>query len=345
MATASEMRALAVQYMKDRVKKNSYTQDSKRTYFFGYPDNKVGNTSQKGYSDCSAAVMKAIQAAAGISIGSNTSAQINNRLKKGLVVDQTDGYYPNEDNLLPGDCLYFKGNTSHPLDVGHVEMYIGNGQCIGHGGGTGPTIKNMRDYCKSRATSKRRYFMAIRWILSDNDKLTAGAVSNTSYKGKGIGTATAKSTMHVRSGSGTSCKSYGTIKKGTKVEVLEILSSGWYKIVWEDSACGYAYTSNKGGKYYTYKANATASSGAPAAADKVDAAQGFDTSLAGTYTTTGKLNMRTGAGTSKKITGVIPKGTKVMNYGYYNTASNGVKWLLVEYAGKIGFCSSNYLKK
>lgn len=168
MATATEKRAQAVAYMKSRAKKNSYTQGSNRTYFFGKPDNIPGNTSQKGYSDCSSAVGAAIRAAAGISIGSNTSAQINNRAK-GIVVHTTDGYYPDESKLLPGDCLYFKGNTSHPMDVGHVEMYTGPNECYGHGSGTGPTKKNLREYCESRGNSKKRYFMAIRWILDDGD--------------------------------------------------------------------------------------------------------------------------------------------------------------------------------
>lgn len=168
MATATEKRAQAVAYMKSRAKKNSYTQGGNRIYFFGKPDNIPGNTTQSGYSDCSSAMMQAILAAAGINIGSNTSAQINNRAK-GIVVHETDGYYPDESKLLPGDALYFKGNTSHPLDVGHVEMYTGPNECYGHGSGTGPTKKNLKDYCKSRATSKKRYFMAIRWILDDGD--------------------------------------------------------------------------------------------------------------------------------------------------------------------------------
>ena len=168
MATATELRTKAVDYMTSRKGLNSYTQGGKRTYFFGYPDNKVGNTTQKGYSDCSSAVRAAIKAATGIDIGSNTSAQINNRTKKGIVVHTTDGYFPDESKLLPGDCIYFKGNTSHPLDVGHVEMYIGNGKCCGHGSGTGPKIRNMKDYCQSRANSKKRYFMAIRWIKEEN---------------------------------------------------------------------------------------------------------------------------------------------------------------------------------
>ena len=167
MATATEMRNKAVDLMVSRKGMNSYTQGGNRVYFFGKPDNKPGNTTQKGYSDCSSAVRAAIKAATGIDIGSNTSAQINNRTKKGVVVHSTDGYYPDESQLLPGDCLYFKGNKSHPLDVGHVEMYIGNGKCCGHGSGTGPKVRNMHDYCKSRASSTRRYFMAIRWIFDD----------------------------------------------------------------------------------------------------------------------------------------------------------------------------------
>ena len=140
MATmdAKALRELAAGYMKSRKGKNSYTQGGNRVYFFGKPDNEPGNTTQRGYSDCSSAVRASIRAAAGIDIGSNTSAQINNR-GKGAVVDQTDGYYPDESRLQPGDCLYFKGNTGHPMDVGHVEMYTGSNECYGHGSGTGPT--------------------------------------------------------------------------------------------------------------------------------------------------------------------------------------------------------------
>lgn len=169
MTTAAEQRNKAVQLMTGRKGLNSYTQGSKRVYFFGYPDNKPGNAAQRGYSDCSSAVRAAILEAAGVDIGGNTSAQINNRKTKGVVVHETTGYYPDESNLLPGDCLYFKGNTSHPLDVGHVEMYIGNGKICGHGSGIGPKIRNMRDYCTSRANSKKRYFMAIRWIRDDGE--------------------------------------------------------------------------------------------------------------------------------------------------------------------------------
>lgn len=174
MAKNEGVRDLAADLMLGRVRKNSYTQGSNRKYFFGKPDNEPGNVTQKGYSDCSSAVRAAIRAAAGVDIGANTNEQIKNRTN-GVIVDQTDGYYPDESRLLPGDCLYFKGNTSHALDVGHVEMYVGGGQCCGHGSGTGPTVKNLRDYCKSRASASRRYFMAVRWIGDGESVPDAGS--------------------------------------------------------------------------------------------------------------------------------------------------------------------------
>lgn len=80
-----------------------------------------------------------------------------------------------------------------------------------------------------------------------------------------------------------------------------------------------------------------------------DYAQGFLDSLSGTYKVTASaLNVRNGAGTSKKIMVTIPKGTTVKCYGYY-TSVLGVKWLYVNFTYKnviyTGFASSKYLKK
>lgn len=226
--TASEKRARAVELAKSREKMNDYTQGSKRKYVFGCPDNKVGNTTQQGYSDCSSFVARITKAVTGIDIGSNTSAQINNRSKIGIIVDQTDGYYPNEDNLLPSDCLYFKGNTGHPLEVGHVEMYIGNGKIIGHGSGTGPKIKDLKDYCKSRANSKKRYFMAIRWIQDDDAEKTdtPSEPDVPDYMTFEI----ASGTWNVRSGPGTKYASVGKVKGGAKVEGVN--TDGWIPIIY-----------------------------------------------------------------------------------------------------------------
>jgi len=170
-----EMRALSVHYMKSRKGLNTYTNTSDRKYFFGKPNNQAGNTTEKGYSDCSSACRAAIQAAADINIGSNTDHQLLNRAN-GLIVDATEGYQPNESHLMPGDLLYFKGNKYHIMDVGHVEMYVGNDTLYGHGSGKGPRQTGMKSYCASRATPERRYFMAIRWIPTEGyPTLSVGA--------------------------------------------------------------------------------------------------------------------------------------------------------------------------
>lgn len=74
-----------------------------------------------------------------------------------------------------------------------------------------------------------------------------------------------------------------------------------------------------------------------------------DDELGGTYVTISDLHMRDGAGTNKKSLVIIPKGTKVKNYGYYTQAKSGTKWLWVQITLKgvlyTGFCSNKYLKK
>ncbi len=158
--SAATKRALAVSLMKSRAGKNSYTNGAKRTKFFGDPEGAAG------FSDCSSAVRACIQRAAGIDIGRNTDKQLQG-YRNGVVVDCTKGAYPDESKLLPGDCLYFKGNTSHFKAVGHVEMYTGANECWGHGSGMGPTKKDLEKYCTNRAAPDKRYFVAIRWILDD----------------------------------------------------------------------------------------------------------------------------------------------------------------------------------
>lgn len=174
---------------------------------------------------------------------------------------------------------------------------------------------------------------------------TSGAASgsNTSYSGKGVGTAVAKAAMNIRSGAGTTYSSYGTISKGTAVEVLEVLSNGWYKIVWPGASCGYAYTSNKNGAYYTYTAKTTAAASTSSAKPAV--AKYADNSVKGTYKTTANLNMRTNAGTGNNIIHTIPKGETVQCYKYYNVASDGKKWLYVQYGNYTGYCHIGYLQK
>lgn len=80
----------------------------------------------------------------------------------------------------------------------------------------------------------------------------------------------------------------------------------------------------------------------------VDYARCFNNNIAGTYKTSVNQNMRTGAGTNKKVLCVVPKGTKVSCYGYYSLY-NGDKWYyVVANVGGIkytGFCWYGYLEK
>ncbi|MCD8308869.1 MAG: phage tail tip lysozyme [Clostridia bacterium] len=100
----------------------------------------------------------------------------------------------------------------------------------------------------------------------------------------------------------------------------------------------------------TTSGSSSSSSSSSSATEKkaTDAAQSYLKSLAGTYKTTANLNMRNGAGTSKKLMVTLPKGTSVKNYGYYTT-SGGTKWLYVQVTYNsvkyTGFCSSAYLQK
>lgn len=77
-------------------------------------------------------------------------------------------------------------------------------------------------------------------------------------------------------------------------------------------------------------------------------AKNFNKYYDGVYTTTDDLYCRNDAGTNKKALCLIPKGTKVNCYGYYNVA-NGVHWLYVQFTMDgvqyTGFSSSKYLKR
>lgn len=81
------------------------------------------------------------------------------------------------------------------------------------------------------------------------------------------------------------------------------------------------------------------------AAVKLDAAQKFDARVAGSYQVTASaLNMRSGAGTNKKVIAVVPRNAIVRCYGYYSLDGSR-KWLYVVYGTQKGFCTEEYLRK
>ena len=141
--TAQEKRNQLVNSALTRKQKNQYSQDvNKRTLI------------EKGYGDCSGTTWYWYKKLFNINIGTNTEAQINSKLGKRVNLTITNGI-PDESKMQKGDLMYFRGtNNARTEGVGHVEMYIGNGQCFGHGSGLGGTVKNMRDYCRMRYNQK-----------------------------------------------------------------------------------------------------------------------------------------------------------------------------------------------
>lgn len=177
------------------------------------------------------------------------------------------------------------------------------------------------------------------------------------YTGKGIGIATAKVNMNVRAGTTTSSKVVGTVKKGTKVEVLEILSNGWYKIVWPKASVGYAYTAATSNRYYSYVQNPSeavtitepASKTNPFGADEIPKEK--LAALAGNYkiTASTSINIRKGPGVEFGVIQAVPSYVKLECDGSYTTSITGVKWMYVTAKVKsitiVGFASEKYLKK
>jgi len=141
MTNKEKREALAAKVL-SREGKNQYTQDDNKRLQVG-----------SGYSDCSSLQWWAHKEVLGIDIGGYTGAQVTSG-KLANVSMNISGGLPEESKMLPGDLLFFRGNNNYTYSVGHVEMYIGNTVLIGHNSGTGPTKKNMYDYCRTRqATS------------------------------------------------------------------------------------------------------------------------------------------------------------------------------------------------
>lgn len=89
-------------------------------------------------------------------------------------------------------------------------------------------------------------------VLSNGSKSNNNPLISAPTNSNAIGIATARGSMNVRTGPSTSYKAVGAVKKNEQVQVLEITSNNWYKIVWPTAEEGYAFVSNSGGKYFDY---------------------------------------------------------------------------------------------
>lgn len=124
-----------VNTMKSVEGKLKYSQDYRN------PDN--------GSGDCSSTVNWAYNKVLGEGIGDYTGAQITGSNThfvdedEGAESGNLTGRGPDLSKLMPGDLMfYYDSDSTYPYKVGHVEMYAGDGQRIGHGGGMGPVMSD-----------------------------------------------------------------------------------------------------------------------------------------------------------------------------------------------------------
>ena len=312
---ASEKRLIVRDYVFFREGKNQYTQSSKRT--------QVDN----GFSDCSSLQQRAYHEI-GTEIGSYTGAQI----LKGTWV-QLGGTLPDESKMQIGDELFFATNydNGRPYNVGHIEMYVGNGQISGHGSGTGPTRKDMLAYCKQRNAAGKPFIGVKRYIENDGSEEGNQELTKTvMFVGECTG-----NDVNVRTGPGTSYPNitvYAQLDKGNRVDVLEQMGS-WYLIRIAGKYEGYIYAK------YIKKVEETKQESSGTSLNRNPQWTGKVTTL---------LNVRSWAGAENPRSKSYPQLAKGNLVDVCDTikAKNGDDWYYIRIAGKIyGFVNADYISK
>lgn len=133
--------------------------------------------------------------------------------------------------------------------------------------------------------------------------------------GEPIGTAIAKQDMHIRNASNTTGESVGIVKKGSVLEVYELLDNGWMKVKFKDVV---GYTSNRNNAYYDFSEKKE-----PVKA-KVNC---------------GKLNVRKGPSKSYGVQRIITLNTEVTIYeekdSFGKISKTSEEWCVLKYLTKI----------
>lgn len=305
--TNKEKRAAVVKKGLSRKGKNSYTQQSKRVYVGGYP---TEGDNVKGYSDCSSFVRWCYKKICGVDIGYNTAAQIVNK-KLIEVCGAKSGQPVDPSKMLPGDLLYYKGgNMSRPYQVGHVEMYIGNGKLLGHGSGTGPKEKSMKSYNVSRYAVKRGLIKVLRVIpLDESDTAPATPVPSSTLK-------VTASSLNVRTLPSTKGKILGVVKKGFILTPNGLTVDGWVGVTHAGNA---AWVSAR----YVQ-----------------EIAPGNPVEVKHTMTVTAsRLNVRNLPGMNGKILGVVKRDTVLSPNGQTTEG-----WVGITYNGVAAWVSQKYVE-
>ena len=213
--TANEKRDLLVQKALTRKGKNQYSQDyNKRTKI------------ESGYGDCSGTVWYWYNKLFGINIGANTEAQINSNIGERVSLTITNGI-PDESKMKKGDLLYFRGSdNSRTEGVGHVEMYIGNGQIFGHGSGWGGTVKTMSTYCKQRQSQSSTSKLKNKGLICVKRFIQDDIITQTPINLVGITT----NNLNLRDTYSIDGSILTVIPANDAVLILSKCSNGWYKV-------------------------------------------------------------------------------------------------------------------
>ncbi|WP_455538923.1 SH3 domain-containing protein [Terrisporobacter sp.] len=171
---------------------------------------------------------------------------------------------------------------------------------------------------KIKYDNKIGYVYSSYIILSDDIGTNGDTSKPSTPSEKGIIT----DNVNFRKDSSTSSSILGVIPKDTTVEVLDKLSSSWFKVKYNNKI-GYVYSqyiqlsSNSGNNSDTSKPSTSSEKGI----------------------VTDNVNFRKNSSTSSSILGVIPKGTTVE---VLDKLSSG--WFKVKYKNNIGYVSSTYIK-
>lgn len=135
-----------VKFMTDRIGRYGYSQGPGRMK----PD-------QTGVADCSSLVRYAYMSITGKDVGTYTDAQVTNKNTR-IIAKGGGGNAPSLSILKKGDLIITaRHGTRAGRIASHVEMYMGDGKIIGHGGVPfmGPVTKPM----KQNVTNKRTWWV------------------------------------------------------------------------------------------------------------------------------------------------------------------------------------------
>ncbi len=176
-----------------------------------------------------------------------------------------------------------------------------------------------------------------------SDSSDSGSSGGGSSNGESIVTYTTTDRLNYRTGPGPSYPVVATLPVGTSVQVV----NGYAK-----KADGYIWfmIQVNGRQYYTASnwlkksASSGGSSGSSASSGNTSSSSSGAESVT-EYTTTARLNYRTGPGLSYAIAGTFAVGTKIQTVNGYAKKADNYIWYKVRYNNKEYYVASSWLKK